>query len=401
MSDQSRKNREYGFSTRAIHEAYDPNDHLGALTPPIFMTSTFAFETAEDGGDMFRGEKDGYIYGRTKNPTQTVLEKRIANLERAEAGLAVGSGMAATSCVVLSLLSAGDEIVIDHTLYGNTFAHLTQTLPRFGIIVKITDFTNIKEVERTISKNTKMVFFETPANPNMRLIDIESTAEIVHSVGGLVVIDNTFATPVLQRPISMGADIVVHSATKYLGGHADIIGGIVLSSAEIITTCRQHGLRWITGATLSPFNCFLMLRGLKTLELRMERHSQSALKVAKLLESHSNVDTVSYPGLETSPQFDLAQRQMNGYGGLISFEVNGGLNAGLAMMNKLQVITRAVSLGDTETLIQHPASMTHAVYGDEERAKHGISDGLLRLSIGLENVEDILEDIDNALNDVH
>ncbi|MCZ4351781.1 aminotransferase class I/II-fold pyridoxal phosphate-dependent enzyme [Roseovarius aestuarii] len=398
MSDKQKRNRQPGFSTRAIHEGYDPADHLGALTPPIFMTSTFAFETAEAGGEMFKGERGGYIYGRTKNPTQTILEQRIASLEGGEAGMAVGSGMAATSCVLLSLLSAGDEIVIDHTLYGNTFAHLTQTLPRFGIKVKLADFTDIEGVRETVSEETKMVFFETPANPNVRVIDITEVATIVHKVGGLVVVDNTFATPVLQRPISMGADVVVHSATKYIGGHADIIAGLVISTADIITQCRQAGLRWITGATLSPFNCFLILRGLKTLELRMERHSSTALQAATLLEGHHKVKSISYPGLASFPQYDLARKQMSGFGGLVSFELDGGIDAGMKMMNNLELVTRAVSLGDSETLIQHPASMTHAVYGPEERAKHGISDGLLRLSIGLETAEDILEDIEAALN---
>jgi methionine-gamma-lyase len=398
MSDTPKRNRQRGFSTRAIHEAYDPADHLGALTPPIFMTSTFAFETAEAGGEMFRGERAGYVYGRTKNPTQTVLEQRIASLEGAEAGLAVGSGMAATSCVLLTLLSAGDEIVIDHTLYGNTFAHLTQTLPRFGITVKLADFTNPEMVKETISEQTKIVFFETPANPNVRVIDIAEISAMVHRIGGLVVVDNTFATPALQRPISMGADVVVHSATKYIGGHADIIAGLVVGTTEIITACRQTGLRWITGATLSPFNCFLILRGLKTLELRMERHSKTALEAARLLEGHPRVKSISYPGLESFPQYDLARRQMSGFGGLISFELDGGISDGMAMMNNLELVTRAVSLGDSETLIQHPASMTHAIYGPEERARHGISDGLLRLSIGLENSEDILEDIEAALN---
>lgn len=398
MNDKPKRNRQRGFSTRAIHEAYDPADHLGALTPPIFMTSTFAFETAEAGGEMFKGERAGYIYGRTKNPTQTILEDRIASLEGGEAGLAVGSGMAATSCVLLSLLSAGDEIIIDHTLYGNTFAHLTQTLPRFGMNVKLADFTRPETVREQLSDQTKMVFFETPANPNVRVIDVAKIASMVHGVGGLVVVDNTFATPALQRPLSMGADFVVHSATKYLGGHADIIGGLVVGPADLIKTCRQIGLRWLTGATLSPFNCFLILRGLKTLELRMERHCRSAMKVAEMLEGHPRVQSVSYPGLASFPQVEIARRQMEGFGGLISFELDGGIASGMAMMNNLELVTRAVSLGDTETLIQHPASMTHAVYGAEERAKHGISDGLLRLSIGLENIEDILEDIEAALD---
>ncbi len=397
MSQSHRRNRKPGFSTRAIHHAYDPADQLGALTPPIYMTSTFAFESAEAGAEMFKGERPGYIYGRTKNPTQTILEERMADLEEGEAGLAVGSGMAATSSVMLTLLGKGDEIVIDHTLYGNTFAYLTQALPRFGITVTPADFTRPETVSAALSAKTKLVFFETPANPNVRVIDIAAISKIAKKAGALVVVDNTFATPALQRPLTQGADMVVHSATKYLGGHGDIIAGVVVGPADTIKEVRQAGLRWITGATLSPFNCFLMLRGIKTLSLRMGRHSDSAMVVAKMLEAHPKVASVSYPGLESFPQYELAKRQMSGFGGLISFELNGGMEQGMLLMNKLDMITRAVSLGDAETLIQHPASMTHAVYGPEERAKHGISDSLLRLSIGLEDVDDILSDLDYAL----
>lgn len=400
MSQSTKKNRKPGFSTRAIHHAYDPADQLGALTPPIYMTSTFAFESAEAGAEMFKGERAGYIYGRTKNPTQTILEERMAELEEAEAGLAVASGMAATSSVMLSLLSQGDDIVIDHTLYGNTFAYLTQALPRFGINVIPADFTRPETVADAMTDKTKLVFFETPANPNVRVIDIAAVAAIAKKNGSLVVVDNTFATPVLQRPITMGADIVVHSATKYLGGHGDIIAGIVVGPADLIKETRQAGLRWITGATLSPFNCFLMLRGIKTLALRMERHAASAMVVAEMLEAHPKVASVSYPGLKSFPQHELAKRQMDGFGGLISFELNGGYEQGMLLMNTLEMITRAVSLGDAETLIQHPASMTHAVYGAEERAKHGIKDSLLRLSIGLEDVDDILSDLEHALDAV-
>lgn len=400
MSQAPSSNRKPGFNTRAIHHAYDPADQLGALTPPIYMTSTFTFESAEAGAEMFKGERPGYIYSRTKNPTQTILEERMASLEEAEAGLAVGSGMAATSSVMLTLLSQGDRIVIDHTLYGNTFAYLTQALPRFGIVVKTADFTDPEAVAAAMTSDTKLVFFETPANPNVRVIDIAAIARVAHDSGSLVVVDNTFATPALQRPITLGADIVVHSGTKYLGGHGDIIAGAVVGPADLIKQTRQAGLRWITGATLSPFNCFLMLRGIKTLSLRMRQHSASALTVARMLEVHPKVASVSYPGLPSFPQYNLARRQMDGFGGLISFELKGGMAQGMLLMNRLTMISRAVSLGDAETLIQHPASMTHAVYGPEERARHGISDSLLRLSIGLEDVEDILADLEGALDAV-
>lgn len=398
MTNISKTNRHMGFSTRAIHLGYDPASEKGALNPPIYMTSTYAFETAEAGSEMFRGERAGYIYGRTRNPTQAILEERIANLEGGETAIALGSGMAATSSTMLSLLDAGDEIVIDSTLYGNTFAYFTQALPRWGIVVRLADFTRPETLEAQISERTKLVFFETPANPNLRVVDIGRIAEIAHGFGAKVVVDNTFATPALQRPLSLGADIVVHSATKYIGGHGDVLAGLVVGPAEMLTKIRQIGLRWVTGATLSPMNCFLLLRGLKTLELRMERHSSSALTVARMLETHGRVATISYPGLPSFAGHELAKRQMSGFGGLISFELDGGMEQGMALMNKLSVITRAVSLGDCETLIQHPASMTHAVYSPEDRQKHGISDGLLRLSIGLETVDDIVEDLQQALD---
>lgn len=398
MSGPARRNRPQGFSTRAIHLGYEPSEHQGALTPPIFMTSTFAFETAEAGSEMFRGERPGYIYGRTRNPTQTILEERMASLEGGEAAMATASGMGAISSVMLTLLSPGDEALIDHTVYGNTFAYFTQALTRFGVVVKLADFTRPETVAGQLGEKTKVVFFETPANPNLRVIDIAAIAGMARRTGALVVVDNTFATPVLQRPLESGADIVVHSATKYLGGHGDLLAGIVVGPAAVVRQVRQTGLRWMTGATLSPFNCFLLLRGLKTLEIRLERHSASGLAVARMLESQPKVASISYPGLESFPQHDLARRQMSAFGGLIAFELDGGIDMGMALMNRLSLVTRAVSLGDTETLIQHPASMTHAIYSAEERARHGIGDGLLRLSIGLENADDILDDLEQALN---
>ena len=395
-----RKNSQQGFSTRAIHLGYDPATEKGALTPPIFMTSTYAFETAEAGAEMFRGERAGYIYGRTKNPTQTILEERMASLEGAEAGLAVASGMAALTSVMLTFLDAGDEVVIDHTLYGNSFAFFTKGISRFGVTVRIADFTDPQTLKDSLTEKTKLVFFETPANPNLRVIDIATVSSIARSAGAKVVVDNTFATPALQRPIEFGADLVIHSATKYLGGHGDLLGGIVVGTAENIGLVRSVGMRWFTGATLSPFNVFLILRGLKTLELRIARHSSSALAVAGMLEGHRRIATISYPGLKSFPQYDLARQQMSASGGLIAFELDGGIAEGLAFMNRLKLVSRAVSLGDTETLVQHPATMTHAVYGEEERKAHGISDGLLRLSIGLEDPADLLADIEQALDGI-
>lgn len=400
MRKHERRNAPIGFSTRAIHLGYDPATEKGALTPPIFMTSTYAFETAEAGSEMFRGERPGYIYGRTRNPTQALLEQRIASLEGGEAGLAVASGIGAISSLIWTLVSAGEEVVIDHTIYGSSFAFFTRGLTRFGITVHLADMTMPETIERLLNKKTKVVFFETPANPNLRIIDIARVASIAHTLGATVVVDNTFASPALQRPLEHGVDAVVHSATKYLGGHGDLLGGIVVGTSELVGRVRGAGLRWLTGATLSPLNAFLILRGLKTLEIRMARHSASALEVAKLLAGHRAVAHLSYPGLPSFVQYDLARRQMSAPGGLIAFELAGGMSAGLAFMNRLKLVTRAVSLGDAETLVQHPASMTHATYSPEERLAHGISDGLLRFSIGLENVDDILEDVQQALDGI-
>jgi methionine-gamma-lyase len=297
-------------------------------------------------------------------------------------------------------LNAGDSVVIDRILYGNTFALFTKGLSRFGVNVRLADFTDPDALadELRAAGQVKIVYFETPANPNLRVIDIARISSMAKSAGALAIVDNTFATPVLQNPLKLGADLVVHSATKYLGGHGDLLGGAIVGSSALIERIRGTGLRALTGATLSPLNAFLILRGLKTLEVRMERHSRSALEIAGQLERHPRVSHVAYPGLKSFPQYELARRQMRQPGGLIAFELEGGLKAGMAFMNGLELILRAVSLGDAETLIQHPASMTHATYSADERMRHGISDNLLRLSVGLENVEDLAADIAQALD---
>ncbi|MDF3416523.1 methionine gamma-lyase [Sulfitobacter sp. M57] len=388
---------DYDFSTRAIHHGYDPQSHQGALNPPIYMTSTFTFDSAESGGAMFAGEKEGHFYTRISNPTLDHLEQRIANLENAEAGLCTASGMGAITATLWSFLQVGDEVVIDKTLYGCTFAFLSHGLPRFGIKVISVDMTNPENVAEAISAKTKVVYFETPANPNNRLVDIARVSEIAHRVGAKVIVDNTYATPVVTRPIEHGADIVVHSATKFLSGHGDVVAGLVVGNREDITQIRLVGLKDMTGAVMSPMTAMLLLRGIKTLELRMERHCQSAFLVAQALEAHPAVLSVSYPGLDSFPQKELARRQMANFGGMIPFEVKGGKAGGIAMMNRLNLIHRAVSLGDAESLIQHPASMTHSTYSPEERAEHGIAEGLVRLSVGLEGVQDIIDDLHTAL----
>jgi methionine-gamma-lyase len=385
------------FSTRAIHHGYDAQSEHGALNPPIYMTSTFTFESAEAGGAMFAGEKEGHFYTRISNPTLDHLEKRIANLEGAEAGLSTASGMGAITSTLWSFLEAGDEIIIDKTLYGCTFAFMTHGLPRFGVNVKLVDMTTPANLTEAISDRTKLVYFETPANPNNRLVDIAAISEIAHRAGAKVVVDNTYATPVITRPIEHGADIVLHSATKFLSGHGDVVAGLIVGSLEDITKVRLVGLKDMTGAVMSPMTAMLLLRGIKTLELRVERHCQTAFKVAQALEAHPAVLNVFYPGLKSFPQHELACRQMSNFGGMIPFEVKGGKAAGIAVMNRLNLIQRAVSLGDAESLIQHPASMTHSTYSPEERAEHGIAEGLVRLSVGLEGAQDIIDDLQAAL----
>lgn len=390
-------NSKQGFATRAIHHAYDPQENEGALTPPLHLTSTFSFETAEAGGEMFAGERQGYIYSRISNPTCDLLERRIAVLEGAEAGLALSSGMGAITAVLWTLLSPGDEVIVDKTLYGCTFAFMHHGLSKWGVTITHVDMSDPANLRAAISGRTRVVYFETPANPNMRLVDIAAVAEVAHAVGAQVVVDNTYATPYLTRPIELGADLIVHSATKYLGGHGDVVAGLVAGSAEQIAAIRLVGMKDMTGAVMAPFNAMLILRGLKTLALRMDRHCASARVVADFLESHPAVRSVYFPGLESFPQHNIAARQMAQPGAMIAFEVDGGMTGGIDLMNNLSLIQRAVSLGDAETLIQHPASMTHSTYTPEERAAHDISDGLIRLSVGLEEVEDIIADLDQAL----
>jgi len=384
------------FDTRAIHHGYDPVDAEGALTPPLHLSSTFAFETAEAGGEMFAGEREGYIYSRISNPTLDLLERRISSLEGAEAALATASGMGAITSALWTFLRPGDELIVDKTLYGCTFAFMRHGLTRFGIRVKHVDMTDPVNVEQAITADSRVIYYETPANPNMRLVDIAAISRIARARGIRTIVDNTYATPYLTRPIERGADLVVHSATKYLGGHGDLVAGIVAGSAADIGEVRMYGMKDMTGSIMAPFNAMLVMRGLKTLALRMRRHSETALVLARMLEGHEAVSEVWYPGLESFGQHDLACRQMSDFGGMISFELKGGYAAGIRMMNRMKLIRRAVSLGDAESLVQHPASMTHSTYTAEERAEHGVSDSLIRLSVGLEDAEDLAADLRQA-----
>lgn len=388
--------RKSGFATRAIHSGYEPSDAGGALTPPVHLSSTFTFETVEAAGAAFSGDQPAHIYSRISNPTLDLLERRVADLEGAEAAVSFASGMGAITSVLWSLLEPGQEILADKTLYGCTFSFLHHGLKKFGVKVRHVDMTDAEAVASAITEKTRVVYFETPANPTMSLVDIAAISALARNAGAISVVDNTYATPALTRPIELGADIVVHSATKYLGGHGDLVAGLAAGRKEVMDEVRLYGLKDMTGAALAPLNAMLILRGLKTLDLRMERHSQTALQVAHWLKSRSDVVSVAFPGLEDHPQHGLAKRQMARFGGMIAFELKS-LDAGIHSMNALTLIKRAVSLGDAETLIQHPASMTHSTYTPEERAAHGISEGLIRLSVGLEDVADILADLDTAL----
>lgn len=394
MSDTT----QHGFATRAIHLGYDPLDEQGALSPPLYLTATYTQDSIEAFDQIRLGERQGYVYGRTRNPTQALLEERLASLEGAEAGVVTASGMAAISATLFSLLRAGDEIVVDQIVYGTAFTLFSQGLERFGVRAVFADFTRPETVAAAIGEKTRAVYFETPANPNLRLVDIAAVSAIARGRGLLTIVDNTFATPVLQRPLEHGADIVLHSATKYLGGHGDLLAGAVLGRKEHIDAIRLQGLRYFTGATLSPFTAFLVLRGIKTLELRVQRHSESARKVAELLRGHAAVADVFYPGLPDTAGADIARRQQSAGGGLVAFELKGGLAAGRRLLHSLKLARIAVSLGDPETLIQHPASMTHASYTAEDRERYGLSEGLLRLSVGLETPEGILADLRQGLD---
>lgn len=387
-----------GFSTRAVHAGYRKNEY-GALATPIYQTSTFIFESAEQGGRRFALEEEGYIYSRLGNPTNTQVEEKLANLENAEAAVAMASGMGAITSVVWTAVKGGDHIVAAKTLYGCTFAFLNHGIQRFGVEVTFVDATNPENVRAALRPNTKIVYLESPANPNMGLSDIAAISKIAHATEGcMVVVDNTYCTPYLQRPIDLGADVVVHSATKYLNGHGDVIAGFAVGKKAFIDQVRLVGIKDMTGASLSPFDAFLINRGMKTLDLRMDRHCANAQIVAEFLESHPAVRSIAFPGLKSFPQYELAQKQMKLPGAMIAFEVNGGLAAGKKLMNSVELCTLAVSLGDTETLIQHPASMTHSPYTLEERAACDISEGLVRISVGLENPEDIIADLKKALD---
>ena len=389
-----------GLGTTAIHAGTLKNLY-GTLAMPIYQTSTFIFDSAEQGGRRFALEEAGYIYTRLGNPTTTVLENKIAVLEEGEAGVAMSSGMGAISSTLWTVLKAGDHIVTDKTLYGCTFALMNHGLTRFGVEVTFVDTSNLEEVKNAMKENTRVVYLETPANPNLKIVDLEGVCKVAHTnPNTLVIVDNTFATPYMQKPLKLGVDIVVHSATKYLNGHGDVIAGLVVTKQELADQIRFVGLKDMTGAVLGPQEAYYIIRGLKTFEIRMERHCKNARTIVDFLNKHPKVEKVYYPGLETHPGYEIAKKQMKDFGAMISFELKGGFEAGKTLLNNLKLCSLAVSLGDTETLIQHPASMTHSPYTKEEREAAGITDGLVRLSVGLENVEDIIADLEQGLEKI-
>ena len=389
-----------GLGTTAIHAGTLKNLY-GTLAMPIYQTSTFIFDSAEQGGRRFALEEAGYIYTRLGNPTTTVLEDKIAALEEGEAAVATSSGMGAISSTLWTVLKAGDHIVTDKTLYGCTFALMCHGLTRFGIDVTFVDTSNLDEVKNAMKENTRVVYLETPANPNLKIVDIEALAKLAHTnPNTLVIVDNTFATPYMQKPLTLGADVVVHSVTKYINGHGDVIAGLVITNKALADQIRFVGLKDMTGAVLGPQDAYYIIRGMKTFEIRMERHCKNARKVVEFLNNHPKIEKVYYPGLETHPGYEIAKKQMKDFGAMISFELKGGFEAGKTLLNSLKLCSLAVSLGDTETLIQHPASMTHSPYTKEEREAAGIADGLVRLSVGLENVEDIIADLEQGLEKI-
>lgn len=385
------------MDTLAIHAGQAPDPVFGAVAPPIYQTSTFAFESPEQGARRFGGQEDGYIYTRIDNPTTKMFEDCVAALEKGAGGLATATGMAAVSTVLLAFLRSGDHVVSTGTVYGPTRLLMEQEFVHLGIQSTFVDTSEMENAERACRPDTKMLFLETPANPTLKLADIARGVQIARDRGLKLVLDNTFASPILQRPLEQGADVVLHSTTKYINGHSDVVGGVIVARGpEDLARIRR--MRTYLGGTMDPHQAWLVLRGLKTLPLRVRAAQERARHLAGVLESHPAVDRVFYPGLPSHPQFELARRQMDGPGSMIAFELKGGYEAGVQMMKRLSLMTLAVSLGGVETLIEHPASMTHAGLGPEGLAASGITPGLVRLAVGCESVADLEKDLRQALD---
>lgn len=389
----------WGPSTKAVHVGSEPCPATGALVAPIYQTSTYAYESTDEAGMIFSGKKFGYLYGRDHSPTEYQLEEKLAALEGGEACKFFASGMAAIANAHMALLKAGDHVICGDVVYGGTFGLFDKLLRGFGVDVTYVDTSDMEALEKALKPNTKVVHVETPANPTLRITDIEKVSKFCKEHNLKLIVDNTFCTPYVQKPLELGADLVVYSATKYLNGHGDCIAGAIVGPKEFITKGLHEGVTKL-GALISPFTAFLVKRGMQTLPLRMEKHLSNAMEVAKYLESNPKVEKILYPGLESFPQHELAKKQMKGFGAIMSFEVKGGLLKAQELCDNLKMIKLAVSLGDVGTLIEHPASMTHKSLPVEERRASGITDGLIRLSIGIEDTKDIISDLEQAFNKI-
>jgi len=396
MSDLNKK---IHYGTLSVRAGQEPDPVYGSIAAPIFQTTNYQFKDVEDGAKKCESIYNGYCYTRLGNPTISILEEKMAALEGAEEALAFTTGVAAISALLFSQLKKGDHVVVDDTSYSATRYLFSELLAKFGVEATFVDTSKIENVEPAIRPNTKMIYFESPANPTVKIVDIKGIAAIAKAHGIMSVIDSTFASPILQRPLDMGIDLVMHSATKFIGGHGDVMGGILCGKKELINFIRDDTYKNM-GGVIMPLDAFLLIRGLKTLEVRVQKHCANAMKVAQFLESHSKVARVYYPGLPSHPQHELAKVQMNDFGGMVTYELKGGLDDGVTFMNSLKFCRLAVSLGDVDTLIQHPASMTHWYVPREERIKAGINDGSVRMSVGIEDAEDIITDLDQALGQV-
>lgn len=387
-----------GFNSKLIH-AGDFHDELGSAVTPIYQTSTFAFRDCQHGADLFAGKEKGFIYTRIGNPTIDALENKLAELEGGYRGIALSSGMAAVTTVYTAFLSQGDHIVSTDAVYGPSRVVMETIFSKFGIESTYIDTTKIENIEKAIKPNTKVLYLETPANPTIDITDLKAATDIAHKHNLIVVVDNTFSSPYLQRPIEFGVDVVLHSLTKFINGHADIVGGaLIAKEKDIYDKLRKTMV--MMGGNMDPHQAYMVIRGVKTLSLRMERSQQSAMKIAEFLENHPKVEWVKFPGLKSHPQHELAKKQMSGFGAMISFGLKGGYQAGVNLMNNVSLALLAVSLGGVETLIQHPASMTHASMPKTQREAAGISDGLVRYSVGIEDLEDLIADLKFALDKV-
>ena len=387
--------KKLGINSRLIHSGEFENP-LGSATVPIYQTSTFIFESADHGAKCFSGEEDGYIYTRIGNPTIHALETLVADLESGSKGIATSSGMAAVNTIYMALLSKGDHIVSSAAVYGPSRVVMEQHWSRFGVESSYVNTANIDEIKAAIRPNTKMLYVETPANPTMDITDLAACAKLAHDHKMVLVVDNTFSSPYLQRPLEFGADVVFHSMTKFLNGHADIVAGMIVTKDDALGN-KLRSMMVTLGCNMDPHQAYMVIRGIKTLGIRVERAQESAMKIAAYLESHPKVEWVMYPGLKSHPQHELARKQMDGFGAMISFELKGGLKAGKVLMDNVKVAILAVSLGGVETLIQHPASMTHSKVSAEAKQKAGITEGLVRYSVGIEDVEDLISDLDQGL----